>query len=86
MNDHGRPTPHRIGNDGEAPVDTNDWDQLPMFRKLRALADSLDAAIHTNAPRTEYSVDPAEVDRVIDCLREIADEEFDRWKRTGWAQ
>jgi len=43
MNDHGRPTPARIGNDGEAFIDTqDDWDCLPVWRKLDRISDSLD--------------------------------------------
>ena len=84
MNDHGRPTPHRIGNDGEAHIDTHDdWECLPVWSKLSKLASDLDASGSVSPSRIESSVDLAELDRVIDTLEEIADDLFKECARRG---
>lgn len=74
-----RKTPHRIGNDGEAPMDY----PPSMDRRLINLASDLDAAVSSNNAGTAYSVDQDEVRRIIACLEEIADEVFEYMKDHG---
>jgi len=59
------------------------WDQMALYAKLDSLAADLDAAIHANASRTEYSVDPSEIDRVVACLEELSQEVFEYMRDTG---
>jgi len=76
-------TPHRIGNNGEAPMDTDDWDQLPVWKKLERLADDLRNGARGSRSGIEewYEAEACEV--VVGQLENIAGELWEECRDRG---
>lgn len=75
-----RLTPHVIGNQGEAPVPEKEWDAMPLWEKLTALAEKLDEGARRSPSGIEEWYDAETCQDVHTDLERTADDLF-KWCR-----